>query len=165
MVTRECIVCGKLFLGRPNSNVCSGACRLESKRRYMAKYREENSEKIAEDKRKWYFRKKGAAFVPKPKPKVEAAQPKGEALDIILEKNTNGYFIAHSAKAICKDSRWGRKYLKRDRLEQIVMLSAELSQHGIARISYGYLSAMWTYEPRRYLNLLKAVVDAKEASL
>lgn len=162
---RTCTICGKQFEGRPNSNVCSGACRLESKRRYMAKYREENSEKIAEDKRKWYFRKKGAAFVPKPKPKEEAAPAKEDTLELINVKNTNGYFIAHSAKTICKDSRWGRKYLKRDRLEQIVMLSAELSQHGIARISYGYLSAMWTYEPRRYLNLLKAVVDAKEASL
>ena len=165
MVTRECIVCGKLFLGRPNSNVCSGACRLKSKRRYMAKYREENSEKIAEDKRKWYFRKKGAAFVPKPKPKEEAAPPKEDTLELVNVKNPKKYYLYSQSRIICKDSRWGRKYLKRDRLEQIVMLSAELSQHGIARISYGYLSAMWTYEPRKYLNLLKAVVDAKEASL
>ena len=165
MVTRECIVCGKLFLGRPNSNVCSGACRLESKRRYMAKYREENSEKIAEDKRKWYFRKKGAAFVPKPKPKEEAATPKEDTLELVNVKNPKNYYLNSQSRIICKDSRWGRKYLKRDRLDQIVMLSTELSQLGIERLTYGYLSAIRDLDQRRYLRLLKAVVDAKEASL
>ena len=165
MVTRECIVCGKLFQGRPNAKVCSGVCRLESKRIYMAKYREENLEKIAEDKRKWYFHKKGAAFVPKPKPKVEAASPKEDTLGQINAKNKKSYYLHSQSRIICKDSRWGRKYLRRDRLDQIIMLSTELSQLGIESLTYGYLSAIRDLDERRYLRLLKAVVDAKEASL
>lgn len=163
MVVRECVVCGKKFLGRPNATLCSGECRIASKKSYMAAYREKNADKIKEDKRKWYCNHKGVAFVPKepqapPKRKEEDVKPPIQAKD---KKN---YYLANEQKVICKDSRWGRKYLTRDRLEQLVMLSAELSAEGIAKISYGYLSAIRDFEVHRYLRLLKSVIDAKEAN-
>lgn len=162
MVVRECVVCGKKFLGRPNATLCSGECRIANKKNYMAVYREKNADKIKEDKRKWYCNYKGVAFVPK-EPQVPP-QRKEEDVKPIQAKDRKMYYLSNEQKVICKDSRWGRKYLKRDRLEQLVMLSAELSAEGIAKISYGYLSAIRDFEVHRYLRLLKSVIDAKEAN-
>lgn len=160
---RECIICGRQFEGRPNATLCSGACRLESKKNYMKKYREEHSEKLAEEKRKWYCNKKGVAFKPKD-PALKKEPPQPPKLEPIVAKNPANYYIARQSKIICQSTKWGRKYLKTERLDQIVMLSAELSKLGIERLSYGYLSAMRTIDRDRYLRLLKSVVDAKEAS-
>lgn len=161
MVVRECTICGKKFLGPPNATLCSGECRIAYKKKYMTAYREKHADKIKEDKRKWYCNHKGVAFVPKesqapPKRKEEDVKP--------TRQRSKNYFLDNEQKIICKDSRWGRKYLKLDRLEQLVMLSAELSAEGIAKISYGYLSAIRDFEVHRYLRLLKSVIDAKEAN-
>lgn len=164
MILKKCIICGRQFEGRPNSTLCSGACRIEYKRRYMEKYRKENREKLAEDKRKWYCQNKGIPFYRKKETKPKEPTKVEKPAPIITEKNPKEFYIANESKIICKNSTWGRKYLRRDRLEQIVFLSTELSKLSIEKLSYGELSAIRTYDKYYYLKLLKAVVDAKEAS-
>ena len=154
-----CAICGKPFEGKANATLCSGVCRLEYKKQYMAHYRNEHKDKISEQKSKWYHRKRGTKFVPK----MPILPPEEQAQ--IEASNGKEYYIASNSKIICQESAWGRCYLRQKRLDQLVMLSSELSRLGIAKITYGYLSAIRDFDRHRYLTLLKAVVDAKEDKL
>lgn len=149
----NCVICGKEFEGRANAKCCSGACRIDYKKQYNLEYRYNNQAIIKEQKRKWYAKKHDSAY-----------KPKEEKMEELPPDNCNGrnYYINQQSKIICRSSKWGRSYYRRDRLEQIVMLSAELSESGIARLSYGYLSAIRDYDKDRYLRLLSAVVVSKE---
>lgn len=148
-----CAICGKEFDGGPRAKVCSGPCRLEEKRRYNKEYREKHFSSIREQKAKWYAKSKGKVFVP------PAETPKEEEFKVDKSKDYRGTLY------ICRSSVWGRRWLKKDRLEQIVSLSTELSRHNIAKLSYGQLSAMEEKERNRYNGLLEKVVKAKEGEL
>lgn len=145
---RTCVICGTQFEGRPNALCCSGPCRLEHKKRYNIAYRDKHYSSIQEGKRKWYAKKMDIQFKPKEEPEVKESEiPKSI-------KHTPAY-------TICRSSRWGRRYLRLDRMEQIVALSTELSKLNIARLTYGYLSAIRDNQYNYYLRLLEAVVKEK----
>lgn len=156
---RICSVCGKPFEGRPNSFKCSEACRLEAKKQYMAKYRQLHKGKVAEAKSKWYHKKKGTPYIPKVKPDESLK------FEDMNASNSKDHYLKQKSRVICQDSTWGRTYFTQSRLDQLVMLSTELSQLNILRITYGYLSAIRDFDKERYLSLLKQVVDAKEGKL
>ena len=154
---RTCTICGKLFEGRANATVCSGVCRLESKRRYQREYRAIHYDKIKTYQRENWAKRKAiekaygitnsdnialdfaAAATPKPKRKPKP--------------------LEH--KKIATESKWAKTYAKADRLTKISMLSWALDKLGIAHLSYGQLSTKWL--TNEYYSLLQQVLNrAKE---
>jgi len=140
----KCIVCGKEFDGRGNKKVCSGVCRLENKRRYMEKYRELYPEKC---KKSW-------------RDSQHKKREEQRKLDININADPKKKIKKEYIPEIFKKSIWGIDYSHCDRLTQISMLSAVLSQYNIAHLSYGYLSAIWDTE--KYKSYLNRVLTLKE---
>lgn len=143
---RTCVICGKQFQGRANATLCSGICRLESKRRYQREYTSINREKIKEQKRNYYKIASSdniaLKFAPDPKPKPKPKPRKKLRSDMF------------------KGSKWARDYYNANRLVQISMLSAALSEYEIAHLSYGQLSLIDDTE--KYYSYLKQVLSLKE---
>lgn len=154
---RTCTICGKLFEGRANATVCSGICRLESKRRYQREYKALNYEKIRASQNAYWNK----------------THSKEESINITHSDNIALDFAAVAPpkpkrkpkplehKKIATDSKWAKKYAEADRLTKIAMLSWALDKLEIAHLSYGQLSTKWlTHE---YYSLLQQVLNrAKE---
>ena len=157
-----CKICGNEFEGRANREYCSGACKIEAKRRYQREYKAIHYDKIKTYQRENWAKRKAiekaygitksdnialdsaAAAPPDPKPK---RKPKP---------------LEH--KKIATDSKWAKKYAEADRLTKIAMLSWALDKLGIAHLSYGQLSTKWL--TNEYYSLLQQVLNrAKEEAI
>lgn len=157
---RTCTICGKLFEGRANATVCSGVCRLESKRRYQREYKAIHYDKIKTYQREnWAKRKaieKAYGIIKSDNIALDsaaAAPPKPKRKPKPLEH-----------KKIATDSKWAKTYAKADRLTKISMLSWALDKLGIAQLSYGQLSTKWL--TNEYYSLLQQVLNrAKEEAI
>lgn len=157
---RTCTICGKLFEGRVNATVCSGICRLESKRRYQREYKALNYEKIRASQNA-YWNKTHSKEEP-----INITHSDNIALDVAAvappKPKRKPKPLEH--KKIATDSKWAKKYAEADRLTKIAMLSWALDKLGIAHLSYGQLSTKWlTHE---YYSLLQQVLNrAKEEAI
>ena len=152
-----CCICGKEFNGRANATVCSAICRMERNKRYAAKYRKKNPDKVRAQQRAYWNKTNVTEELdkikqsdnldltfnpvvapdPKPKKKKKAKKPQPQYTG----------------------SKWAKVYTKADRLTKISMLSGALSLYEIAHLTYGQLSLIWDTD--KYNKLLQQVVNRK----